>query len=63
MPINLNDFLEALSGERLPIKKIAARAVIDYRNTRDAEIWNNNLNKIVALGVAKQRLTKYFLNV
>ncbi len=62
MAIDLNAFLEALSNEKVVVKKEAAKAVLNYRKTRDPYSWNESLKRIVALGISERRLNKYFLN-
>lgn len=61
--VDLSAFLSALSSEKLSVKKMAAKAVLDYRNTRNPYDWNDNIRKIIALGVTEQRLRNFFINI
>lgn len=57
--VNMTDFLNAMSSENHAVKKLAARAVLDFRKSRDPYKWNDYLEQITAQGVHAQRLTKY----
>lgn len=61
--VDLSAFLSALSSEKLSVKKIAAKAVLNYRNTRNPYEWNDNIKKIIALGISEQRLRNFFINI
>lgn len=57
--VNMTDFLNAMSSENRVVRKLAAKAVLDFRTSRDPYVWNDYLKQIVAQGVYAQRLTKY----
>lgn len=57
--VNMTDFLNAMSSESRTVRKLAAKAVLDFRTSRDSYVWNDYLERIAAQGVHAQRLTKY----